>query len=277
MSDLEGRPQEVQWTAQTHQGRVRRTNEDSFLCLRFDKTDLTYLGKEGESPLNNHEFIFAISDGMGGENAGDFASKDVTQSVTAIISREYHQATSTKRHTEPEELHKFCQQIHEHAGKVSRHYEECKGMGATLSLGWLDEGNMHVVHLGDSRIYHFPTEGGIIQLTEDHTVPGRLFRAGKISERETRNHPYRNQLEKSIGCHTAEVEPQITSVPLKKGDRFLLCSDGITDGLWDHSLEKIIRTPPPYLKDLTPAEALVKEAMEASGRDNLTALVVKID
>ncbi len=276
MSDLGGAPLEVHWTAQTHQGRVRRTNEDSFLCLRFDQTDLTFLGKEGESPLNRHEFIFAVSDGMGGENAGDFASNDVIQSVTAIISRNYHQTASSKSHTERERLQEFCQQIHEHASKVSRYYEECKGMGATLSLAWIDSGTLHVLHLGDSRIYHFPVDGGIVQLTEDHTVAGRLFRDGKISEREARNHPYRNQLEKSIGCHSADVNPQITSIPVQKGDRFLLCSDGITDGLWDHSLEKLIRTPPSYLKELTPAEALVKEAMEASGRDNLTALVVEI-
>jgi len=62
---------------------------------------------------------------------------------------------------------------------------------------------------------------------------------------------------------------------LNKGDRILLCTDGITDGLWDHSLEKIILNPPPYLKGLSPAESLIKEALESSGRDNLTAIVVE--
>ncbi len=266
----------IRWTAQTHTGRVRRNNEDSFLCLRFDESELSYLGKEGESPLNPFKFIFAVSDGMGGENAGDFASRDVTQSVSAIISREYHQDAASQPEAENERLRTFCQQIHDHARRVSRFYDECKGMGATLSLAWLDQQTMRIAHLGDSRIYHLPATGGIKQLTEDHTIPGRLFREGKISEREARSHPMRSQLERSIGCHTDPVDPQIISVPIAAGDLFLLCSDGVTDGLWDRSLEKILRTPPPYLKDLSPAEAIVKESLEASGRDNLTAVVLEV-
>ncbi|MDA7511236.1 protein phosphatase 2C domain-containing protein [bacterium] len=277
MNDSGGAPQQIRWSAQTHQGRVRRNNEDAYLCLRFDATELTYLGKEGESPLEDFEFLFAVSDGMGGENAGEFASRIVIQSVTDIISREFHQRRESKPNAEKERLLEFCQQIHKHARQVSRHYEECQGMGATLSLGWLQDQTIHIAHLGDSRIYHLPKDGKIAQLTEDHTVTGRLLRAGKISEREARQHPYRNQLEKSIGCQADPVEPQIISVPFQIGDRFVLCSDGITDGLWDTGIDKLIRTPPPYLDGLNPAQGLVKEAMEASGRDNLTAMVIEVE
>lgn len=266
--------QMLRWTAQTHAGRVRRNNEDSFLCLRFDESELNYLGKEGESPLPPFKFIFAVSDGMGGENAGEFASRDVTQSVSAIISREYHQGANSQ--PEAENLRTFCQQIHDHARRVSQFYDECKGMGATLSLGWLDQSAMRIVHLGDSRIYHLPADGGIKQLTEDHTAPGRMFRDGRISEREARTHPLKSQLERSIGCHSDPVDPQIVSLPITPGDLFLFCSDGITDGLWNHSIEKILRNPPPYLKGLSPAQAIVKEALEASGRDNLTAVVLEV-
>jgi PPM family protein phosphatase len=277
MSETDPSPTTIRWSAQTHQGRVRRNNEDAFLGLRFDASELNYLGKEGESPLDGFEFIFAVSDGMGGENAGEFASRDVIQSITDIISREFHQKRDSLPNVNEERLANFCQQIHDHARRVSRYYEECQGMGATLSLTWLQAGRLFIAHLGDSRIYHLPKEGKITQLTEDHTVTGRMVRAGKLTEREARTHPYRNQLEKSIGCHEGEVEPQIVSVPIRSGDTFVLCSDGITDGLWDSGVEKLVLTPPPYIQDLPPSQRLVKEAMDASGRDNLTAMVIEID
>ena len=267
---------EVRWTAQTHQGKVRKNNEDAFLGLRFDQSELTFLGKEGESPINGYEFLFAISDGMGGENAGEFASRSVLASVPELISREFHQRRTSVPDAADARLRWFCQEIHEHARSVSRYYEECQGMGATLSFGWLHEEAIHIAHIGDSRIYHLPANGDMVQLTEDHTVTGRMIREGKLTPQDARTHPHRNHLEKSIGCLPDPVDPQVLSLPYHRGDIFLLCSDGINDGLSDRGLEKLIRTPPSYVHGLMPAQALVKEALEASGRDNLTAMVVEV-
>lgn len=264
------------WSAQTHPGRVRKSNEDAFLILRFDPSELNYLGKEGNCPMDDYEFLFAISDGMGGEKAGAFASRIVIQSLSEILSREFHQRQSIAS-IHADHLKSFCQQIHDRARHLSRFYEECRGMGATLSLGWIQKKHLHIAHLGDSRLYHLPKSSGIFQLTEDHTIPGRMFRAGKLSEREARQHPYRHRLEKSIGCQSEPIDPQILSIPFEWGDAFLLCSDGITEALRDACIEKILRTPPPYLAGLLPAERLVKEALESSGKDNLTALVFKIE
>ncbi|MCS1406911.1 MAG: putative protein phosphatase 2C-type [Verrucomicrobia subdivision 3 bacterium] len=276
MTSPNSSPRRLAWSAQTHQGRVRRNNEDAFLGLRFDRRELTYLGKEGEAVINEHEFIFAVSDGMGGENAGEFASKVVLQTVINLVSREFHQKTQ-EEHLKPGKLlYDFCQRIHEHARDVSRYYEECRGMGATLSLCWLQKGLAHIAHLGDSRIYYLPQDGQIQQLTDDHTVTGRLVREGCLSEQEARRHPRRHQLERSIGCHPDPVQPQIIATPFIPGDHFLICTDGITDGVWNHGIEKFIHHPPPYLVGLPPAQRLVKEALEASGRDNLTALVLKV-
>jgi len=148
-------------------------------------------------------------------------------------------------------------------------------MGATLSLCWFVENRVHVGHIGDSRIYHFPKGNGMHQLTEDHTRVGRMRREGLLNEREARTSPYKHQLERSLGSHPDPVEPQIKTLDFQEGDRFVLCTDGITDGLWDHSVEKIITTPPPYLMDLCPAERLIREAKDSSGRDNLTAMVIE--
>lgn len=266
---------QISWSSQSHQGRVRRNNEDAFLGLMFDRQELAFLGDEGEAKMDQHEFIFAVSDGMGGEKAGEFASKIVLETVIELVSREFHQKTQERRQSPEKLLYNFCQRIHERARHVSQFYDECKGMGATLSLCWMLGNQAHVIHVGDSRIYHLPKSGEMRQLTEDHTIPGRLLRAGKISEREARNHPYRSQLERSIGCEGA-VEPQITAQTFDVGDFFVLCSDGITDGVWNRGIEKFVCHPPPYLAELPPAQRLVKEALDAGGRDNLTALVLQV-
>ena len=266
----------VRWSASTHQGRVRRRNEDAFLALRLDSSELSYLGKLGTSPMALFEFIFAVSDGMGGENAGKFASQIILQSLTTILSRDHHHARSSTGHGRPESLERCFQTIHEHARQVSLPYEECRGMGATLSVTWFHDRLLHLAHVGDSRVYSLPANGGIQQLTEDHTVPGRLFREGKLSEREARDHPYRNPLERSIGSHEGRVSPQLMSLDTHPGDTFVICSDGITAGLRDQGIEQLIRQPPSYVAELLPAQRLVREALEASGRDNLTAVVIEL-
>ena len=110
-------------------------------------------------------------------------------------------------------------------------------MGATLSLCWFTPGWMYFGHVGDSRIYHLPREGGLAQLTHDHTHVGWLRRQGEINEREARTHPRRNALQQALGAGNQFVEPQIGAVARQPGDRFLICSDGLVDGLWDRRIE----------------------------------------
>ena len=263
------------WNVQTHRGRVRRNNEDAFLAITFDQHEMHYLGKVGEAPADDNDFIFAVSDGMGGAKKGEYASKTALQTLTDLISRKFHRGKADAELDKEAVLREFFQAVHEGVQNVGRYYEECRGMGATMSLCWFSGNTLLVGHVGDSRVYHFPNGGGLNQITEDHTVPGRLRREGKITEREARNHPNKHLLERSIGSQPDPVEPQITSLQFEAGDRFALCTDGVTDGIWDHGMERYIQDPPPYLVDLPPAQRLIKEAMEASGRDNLTALVVE--
>lgn len=264
----------LKWTARTHAGRFRRNNEDAFLILRFDDQEQHYLGMDGESEMAGRNFIFAVSDGMGGENVGEVASGIVLRTITNLISREFHQKAPGKNVDCIAVLQRFCEQIHAEVERVGRYYDETRGMGATLSLGWFRGNDMHFAHVGDSRIYHVPAGQGITQLSEDHTVVGRLRRAGKLNEREARCHPDRNLLERAVGGGFDTVAPQLGGVAVRPGDRFVFCSDGITDGIWDNKIEGLVRNPPAYLNGLTPAQQLLREAMDTSGRDNLTAIVV---
>lgn len=237
---------------------------------------MRYLGKIGHATLSSGDYVFAVSDGMGGAKSGEFASKSAVDRVTRLLPKAFRMSAAGMKSGFTDLIEELIMSIHEDLMKLGRSYEECAGMGATLSLAWFTPEWLYFGHVGDSRIYYLPRAGGLIQLTHDHSHVGWLRRQGKINEREARTHPRRNALQQALGAGHQFVEPHIGAVAHQPGDRFLICSDGLTDGLWDRQLEEYIRTPPADGKDWTPAQRLVEEAVMASGRDNTTALVVEV-
>ena len=103
-----------------------------------------------------------------------------------------------------------------------------------------------------------------------------MFRQGQITERQAREHPQRSALQKALGAGNQFVTPQIGSVGYEPGDLFLLCSDGLVEGLFNEQLLDLLRAPEPAEAALTPAQRLVEASLERSGRDNTTALVVEV-
>ena len=132
---------------------------------------------------------------------------------------------------------------------------------------------MYFGHIGDSRIYYQPFDGEFRQLTHDHSHVGWLRRTGQLTEREARNHPRKNALHQALGAGHQFLEPDVGAVGIQPGDRFLLCSDGVVDGLWDRRLEELLRSKGD-VHGL--AQSVVQDAVEQSGRDNATAVVVEI-
>jgi protein phosphatase len=216
-----------------------------------------------------------VSDGMGGAKSGEFASQITVDKITRLLPKSFKLAASGIETGVNDVLTELVHQIHGALVALGRSYEECAGMGATLSLGWFSPGWLYFAHVGDSRIYYLPAAGGMKQVTEDDTYVGWLFRNGKLNEREARNHPGKNSLQKALGAGNQFVDPQLGAVAFDPGDRFLLCSDGLIDGLFDSQLEDLIRKPAPAEAKLNPAERLVLAAVEQSGRDNTTALVIE--
>jgi serine/threonine protein phosphatase PrpC len=270
-------PGTLAWSAQTDRGRVRQNNEDCFLALTFDGREVRYLGKNGHASLQGADFVFAVSDGMGGAKSGEFASKITVERITRLLPSSFKLAAQGLDRGFNDVLEELFASIHREMLKLGNSYEELAGMGATLSLAWFTPGWCYFGHLGDSRIYHLPAAGGITQVTHDHTYVGWLRRAGKLNEREARTHPGKNSLNQALGAQHQFVEPHIGAVGSQLGDRFLLCSDGLNDGLWDAGLEDLIRHPPaPGPEGLSVAQHLVRAASEASGRDNATAVVIEI-
>ena len=260
----------LRWHGGTDRGRVRPNNEDAFLGLQFDAREVHHLGKVGEASAVGNDFVFAVSDGMGGAMAGEFASRITVEKVTRLLPAVFRQAEIGLEASHAAVLENLFGQVHRALMFVGYSYEETAGMGATLSLCWFTSGWMHFGHIGDSRIYHLPGAGGAIrQLSHDDTYVGWLFRQGKLNEREARTHPRRNVLQKALGAGHQFVDPQVGAVPCEPGDRFLLCTDGLVDGLFDAQLAE-------FMDPADPAHTLIAASLERAGRDNTTALVVEV-
>ncbi len=261
----------LKWSGCSDTGKVRKNNEDSFLGLQFDARETFRLGKFGESSLEKNDFTFAVCDGMGGAKSGEFASRIAVDKITTLLPRAFQQSASGLNAGFSDVLAELFAQIHRALVFVGGSYEETDGMQTTLSLCWFTPGWMYFGHIGDSRIYHLPKrKKEIRQITSDDTYVGWLFRNGKINEYEARTHPRRNVLQRALGGANQFVEPQVGAVGCEPGDIFLLCTDGLTDGLYDAQMVEILRA------NDNSAQKLVEASIKNSGRDNTTALVVQV-
>ncbi len=271
-------PPDLHWSGLTHVGRVRPNNEDTFLALAVDGHEVHYLGKTGNASLAGCDFVFAVSDGMGGAKSGEFASRVAVDRITRLFPRAFRLSAAGMGVGFADVLTELINQIHLDLLKLGNAYEECSGMGATLSLAWFTPEWMYFAHLGDSRIYYLPYDGPLTQVTHDHSHVGWLRRKGQLNEREARTHPRRNALQQALGAGHQFIDPHLGAVGHRPGDRFLICSDGLTDGLWDRQIEEFLRAgvPPGASPARSHAQRLVEESVHASGRDNTTAVVVEI-
>jgi len=268
----------LKWFGWTDRGRVRANNEDAFLGLQFDARHVHHLGRLGESSLASVDFCFAVSDGMGGAKAGEYASRIAVEKITTLLPRSFQQSARGLEAGVDDVLEELFDEVHRALAYVGNSYEECRGMETTLSLCWFTPAWMYFGHIGDSRLYYLPAaEGGIRQLSHDDTHVGWLFRQGKLNEREARSHPRRNVLQKSLGGGNQFVSPQVGAVAHEPGDLFLLCTDGLSEGLYESQIVELLRSPGVAGSEPHLARRLVDAAVANDGRDNTTALVIAVD
>ncbi len=261
----------------SHRGNVRKNNEDAFLGVQFDAREWHYLGKWGEANIESVDLVFAVSDGMGGASAGEFASKIAVEKITKLLPRTFTQAAMGMDFGFGDILAELYTEIHKALSYLGACIPECEGMGTTLTLVWFTPTRLFFSHLGDSRLY-FAEAGSnqLRQLSEDHSHVGWLTRQGQLTERQARMHPRRNVLQRALGAGHQFVEPQVGSVIYQPGDRFLLCTDGLIEGLFDAQLSQMYLDPDQQEASQEPGERLVAASMERSGRDNLTALCLEV-
>ena len=266
----------LKWSGRTDRGKVRANNEDSFLGLQFNANEVHHLGKHGEVTTEHSDFVFAVSDGMGGALAGEYASRIATEKITRLLPASFRQSASGLTAGHDDVLQELFGEVHKALVYLGCSYEECYGMEATLSLCWFTPGWMYFGHVGDSRIYYLPARGGIKQLSHDDTHVGWLFRNGKINEREARTHPRRNVLQKALGGGNQFVDPQVGAVGYEPGDIFLLCTDGLYEGLYNDDLVELLQTSRTYGNQTYLADRLVDESLSRGSRDNSTAMIVHV-
>jgi len=267
----------LQWSGRTDRGKVRPNNEDAFVGLQFDAREVHHLGAIGEGATGHQDYAFAVSDGMGGAKAGEHASRIAVQKITTLLPRSFQQSALGLEAGFADVLEELFGQVHAALAYLGASDEECFGMEATLSLCWFAPGRMYFGHIGDSRIYYLSRQSGaMLQLSNDDTYVGWLLRNGKISEREARSHPRRNLLQKALGGGNQFVSPQVGAVAYEPGDVFLLCSDGLIEGLPNTLLEEFLRSAESTRPGENLANRLVEESLARSGADNTTAVVVRV-
>lgn len=227
------------------------------------KTDvgLVRSGNEDCAFADDARRIYAVADGMGGHNAGEVASALAIQAVGEMTGGGAEVALG--------ELDRMVKRANYAIISHSHKHRECEGMGTTLSVLWLSGGYAYIAHVGDSRIYRL-RQGKLEQITVDHSLVEELVRAHIITPEEARVHPRRNIITRALGVGS-DSTPDLLAADAKPDDVWLLCSDGLNSMVEDKDIEAILKACAPQ----EACEELVRAALSAGGRDNVTVVVAK--
>ncbi|HNW87244.1 MAG TPA: protein phosphatase 2C domain-containing protein [Candidatus Limiplasma sp.] len=252
----------IEAAACNDKGRVRGNNEDNFY-LNGRWMGLETMDAGGTYTAENiaRTQLYAVCDGMGGESAGEKAS---CQAVTELheLMQKYPNGISDTAFTQ--ELNIISENIHKNAsGQGLR-------SGTTFAGCLWQNGKMRIAHVGDSRVYRL--RGGVLkQMTVDHSEVQRLLAMGVITPSQAKTHPKRHVITQYLGMPSTEIriDPNLTTVDIRCGDRFVLCSDGLSDMVEETQLKRVLRGAN-CPKDA--ATELVKCAIQNGGRDNVTVV-----
>jgi PPM family protein phosphatase len=225
-------------TGLSHPGRRRRQNEDAFVVA---------------PPL------FAVADGMGGAKAGEIASR---LAAAAVREEEGERA----------DVGELIREANRRVWERARDDASAAGMGTTMTVAFVEDGQVTIGHVGDSRAYRL-REGVLEQLTEDHSLVAELVRSGRLSPEEAESHPQRSVITRALGT-AADVDVDTFTVDAEPGDVFMLCSDGLTTMVGD---ERIVGVVEENRDDLDrAAKQLIADANRSGGEDNVTVVFFEI-
>jgi serine/threonine protein phosphatase PrpC len=234
----------LSWAGVTDVGRRRETNQDAFFA---------------DYPL------FIVADGMGGHAGGEIASRSTVRRLDAVVA-----AGAVDRGAIEGALQLAVADIADHPETTD------EGTGTTLTGVFLefegDEPHWTSLNIGDSRVYLLRDER-LVQITTDHSVVQELIAAGKISPEEAEGHPYSNVITRAVGASELTA-PDYVTLDVRPGDRFVICSDGLTKELTDYGIQHFLR------ENADPAaavDAMLAAALENGGRDNVTLVIVQIE
>lgn len=262
----------LQWASLTHSGSRKPRNDDSLIAFASGPSGAETLEPQGLHSLARHDLVFAVSDGMGGGNAGDLASSLLLQRMTEIIPETFKITAAGFYPDCLDHLADAIRSVHEHINQTAA-CEQTRGMAATLALAWFTPDNLYIANVGDSRVY-LSRGGNLQQLTRDHTSAWGQWKRGEIPEIQYRSHPRRAALYEVIGGGHLNVCPHFAAIPYLPGDRFLICSDGLIDGVWERHISDALANSNSPAKS---TEILLKRAVTNCGIDDTTLIVVQVN
>src|SRR5947209_17384020 len=235
-------------------GNYRENNEDSIEFKQFP--DMT---------------ICIVADGMGGQAAGEIASKRAIEVVPRELRKSLSQANSPDHSKQV--IRKAVVQANEEILQMGALDRDLRNMGTTIVMAvWRKGAELFVTWVGDSRAYRV-RDGHIEQLTIDHSLAQALVENKTISPAEAKEHRFRNVLWKYLGSKEVGEGPEVLDEPLKPGDRFLLCTDGLCGPVTDQQiLTHMLENPDPQQC----AEGLGQLALDCGSRDNVSCIVIDV-
>lgn len=233
----------------TDKGRYRAENQDSFNICEVDSGTLA-----------------VVCDGMGGEAAGLLASD---MACARFVSFARTGLETAEESMDEDTLRQAVTAANRQVYHFSCSAEQYAGMGTTLVGGYFRADKATFVNVGDSRAYRIAKDG-IVQITKDHSQVQRMVDAGQLTPEQARRHPHRNIITRAVGSE-AFVTSDLFTIPVREGDIFLLCSDGLTNAVPDAELHRLVMAA----EDAESAcRNLVQAALANNSRDNITAVVV---
>ncbi|MFF9196510.1 Stp1/IreP family PP2C-type Ser/Thr phosphatase [Streptomyces sp. NPDC014779] len=233
----------LRFAAGSHKGMIREGNEDS-----------GYAGPR----------LLAIADGMGGQAAGEVASSEVISTLVTLDDDVPGSDILTSLGT-------AVQRANDQLRMMVEEDPQLEGMGTTLTaLLWTGQ-RLGLVHVGDSRAYLL-RDGVLTQITQDHTWVQRLVDEGRITEEEATTHPQRSLLMRALGSGD-HVEPDLSIREVRAGDRYLVCSDGLSGVVSHQTLEETLAS---YQGPQETVQELIQLALRGGGPDNITVIVADV-
>ena len=203
--------------------------------------------------------LYGVADGMGGHKGGEVASTSARDDLLRELEGKTPSVAALSGAIEEVNRQIYHQQEHDDA---------LTGMGTTLSVLWMSDNFVYIGHVGDSRVYLL-RDGEFRQMTLDHSLVEQLVREGVLTEEEAQNHPMRNIITRAIGTDES-VEVAVVVEERRKGDLWLACSDGLHGLVDDRQIRDALRQYAPEKA----ADVLLKAALDAGGRDNVTLVIV---
>ncbi len=230
----------MKWVSRTHIGHVRATNQDSLLI---------------------QPGLYGVADGMGGHKAGDIASR----MAVLMLGRVLEDAKPSE-----DLLRGGMEEINGLVYEQQMQDENLSGMGTTMTVIWEADDFVLLGHVGDSRAY-LRRDGVLTQISQDHSMVNELVRQGVLTKEMAARHPYRNVITRAIGTDIS-VTPDILRLDKRKGDQWLICTDGLTGYVTDDEIAAALNSLPID----NAAEVLLNRALDLGGGDNVTFVITEV-